>query len=149
VTWPISHDGEDGQTHKIPINMLYRWYLYDIVGDEANKSIKLFNLSPVSDEGNEKELEDAENRLIHISPLIPFIRLYADMNAQHSFNVHREELLKIPGVTAETLDSGAASLKNFYSNMSFNGIVALLSAAVELEIIEINGMFAGIKEEDK
>ena len=135
--------------HKVPVNMLYRWYLYDIIGEEANKNIKLFNLSPVSSEGDEKELEDAEERLIEISPLIPFIKLYADMNAQHSFDVHRKELLRLTGMSAESLNAGASVLKEFYSSMSFNGIVALLSAAVELDLLELNGTFTGVKEENE
>jgi hypothetical protein len=148
VNWPISDAEGHGKMHKIPVNMLYRWFLYDIIGEDANKNIKLFNLSPVSGEGDEKELEDAEARLTEIAALIPFIKLYADMTAQYSFDVHRKELLKVSGMTAETLDASANVLKEFYSSMSFSGIVAMLSSAVELEILELNGTFTGVKEED-
>jgi hypothetical protein len=33
--------------------------------------------------------------------------------------------------------------------MTFNGIMAILSAAVELELIELNGTFTGIKETEE
>jgi hypothetical protein len=149
MSWPISGAEGQGKMQKVPVNMLYRWYLYDIVGEDANKNIELFNLSPVSTEGDEKELEDAEKRLIEISSLIPFIKLYSDMNAQYTFEVHKSELKKIGGISDEAVNSGAAGLKEFYSSMTFSGIVALLSAAVELEIIELNGTFTGVKEEEK
>lgn len=134
---------------KLPITTLFRWYLYDITGEDANKSIKVFNLSPVSAEGDEKELEDSEARLIAISALTPLISLYADMNAKHSFEVHKQQLLKVKGITEEMLSAGSEGLVEFYSQMTFNGIMAMLSAAVDLDIIELNGTFTGIKETEE
>ena len=146
MTWPIPED--DGKVHKLPITTLFRWFLYDVAGEEANDYISVFNLSSVSSEGHEKELEDSEARLIEISSLTPLISLYADMNAKHSFDIQKSELLKVKGVTEDMLESSSSGLTDFYSQMTFNGIMAMLAAAVELDLIELNGTFTGIKEKD-
>jgi len=149
MTWPISNNDGYHKMQKLPITTLYRWYLYDVIGEEANKNISLFNLSPVSEEGNEKELEDSEERLIEISPLLPLIKLYADMNATYTYEVQSKELLKTDGVTPELLAASSKSLKEFYSTMAFNGILSLLSSAVELDLVELHGTFTGLKETDE
>lgn len=149
MTWPIPESSSNGKLQKLPITTLFRWYLYDIIGEEANDHIEVFNLSSVSSEGHEKELEDSEARLINISALTPLISLYSDMNAKHSFEVQKSELLKVKGVTEEMLESSSPGLTEFYSQMTFNGIMAILSAAVELELIELNGTFTGIKETEE
>lgn len=139
---------DNSSLHKVPITTLYRWYLYDIVGNKANEYIDLFELTSVSEEGNEKEIENSEIRISTISALLPFLNLYANINAEYSFEVHREEMLKIPGVTESMLESSSGNLKEFYSNIAFNALTAALSASVELGLIELNGFFTGIKESD-
>lgn len=143
-------DDHEGYYKKqeLPMTTLYRWYLYDVIGEDAKKNFKLFNLSPVSEEGDEKELQDSGVRLNEISPLLPLIKMYADMNAKYTYDIQKEELLKSKGVTPAMLESSSKSLKEFYSNMAFNGILAILAAAVELELLELNGTFTGVKEID-
>ena len=148
MTWPISDNDGYYKMQKLPVTTLYRWFLYDVSGDDAPNDFGLFHLSSVSEEGHGKELEDSETRLTTIAPLLPLIKMYADINATYSFNIQRAELLKAEGVTPEMLDSSSKSLKQFYSSMAFNVILAVLSSAVELEILELNGTFTEIKETD-
>jgi hypothetical protein len=144
--WPIFEPENSGEIHKVPITTLYRWYLYDTVGEDANKNIEVFGLSPVSNEGHEKEQEDSDHRILAINALIPFLTIYANMNAEFSFEAHRKEMLKIPGIDESVLNSGANSLKEFYSNLAFNAMLASTAAAVELNLIKMYGMYTGIKE---
>jgi len=148
MTFPNSDNDGYYKMQKMPITTLYRWFLYDITGEDAKKSFKLFNLSSVSEEGNEKELEDSELRLTEISPLLPIVKMYADISATYTYDIQKEELLKAKGVTPSMLESSSKSLKEFYSSMVFNGLLAMLSAAVELELIELHGTFTGISETD-
>jgi hypothetical protein len=147
TSWPFVNPDEDGDIHKIPVSTLYRWYLYDTLGDEANQYIDVFNLSPVSEEGDEKEIEESERRLGVIDSLLPFISLYATMTAQCSFEAHRKEMLKIPGVTESVLESSADTLKEFYSALTFNGLVSAFAAAVDLKLVTLPGFRTGIQKE--
>jgi hypothetical protein len=140
---------EYGKAIKVPITTLFRWYLYDITGEDANKHAELFKLFPVSKEGDDKELEDSEERLNKLVYLIPFIKLYADMNASLTFDTHRKEMLKRANLSEEMLNSSAEALKEFYSNMTFNGIVAVLSSAAELNLITLNGIIKKTRKETK
>ena len=137
-----------GEIHQVPITTLYRWYLYDIVGDDANKHINVFDLSPVSSEGNDKELEDSETRLSNIDAMLPFLNLYANINAEYSFEIHKAEMMKIQGITESMIESSSDNLKEFYSNIAFNALTSAVSAAVELKLLELHGVFTGIKEKD-
>jgi hypothetical protein len=142
-------NGKNGKDiHKVPITTLYRWYLYDIIGDDANKHIDLFELSLVSEEGNEKELENSELRLSAIETLLPFLNLYANINAEYSFEVHKEQMIKIQGITESMVESSSENLKEFYSNIAFNALISAISAAVDLKLLELNGFFTGIKDND-
>jgi len=148
TNWPIPEPDESGEVHQVPITTLFRWYLYDTVGENANKNINIFDLSPVSDEGHEKEQDDSDSRLLAIDPLIPFLTIYANMNAEFSFEVHKKEMLKIEGIDESMLESSSATLKEFYSNLTFNGLLAAMSAAVELNLVKPYGIYTGIKEKD-
>jgi hypothetical protein len=146
--WPIPEPEGVGEIHQVPVTTLFRWYLYDTVGSDANKNIGIFNLSPVSEEGHEKEQDDSDNRLFNIDALLPFLTIYANMNAEFSFEAHRKEMLKIPGVDESMLESSSTTLKEFYSNLTFNGLLATISAAVELNLIKLHGTYTGLKETD-
>ena len=136
------------EIHQVPITTLYRWYLYDIIGENANKHIDIFGLTPVSEEGNEKELEDSEIRISEIEPLLSFLSLYANINAEYSFEVHKGQMMKIPGITESMIESSSDNLKEFYSNMAFNALTAALASAVDLKLITLHGLFTGIKDKD-
>jgi hypothetical protein len=148
TSWPIPEPEDAGELHQVPITTLFRWYLYDTIGPDANENIKVFSLSPISEEGHEKEQEDSDNRLFAIEALLPFLTIYANMNAEFSFETHRKEMLKIPGIDENMLESSSDTLKEFYSTLTFNGMLAAMSAAVELDLIKMHGMYTGLKEKD-
>ena len=41
--------------HPIPFTTLIRWYLYDLEVENPNKIAELLGLTPISQEGEEKE----------------------------------------------------------------------------------------------
>jgi hypothetical protein len=141
-------NGEGNEIHQVPVSTLYRWYLYDIIGDDADSHVDIFKLSHVSSEGHEKELEDSELRILEIEPLFPFLSLYAGMNAEYSYEVHKAQMMKIPGISESMIESSSDNLKEFYSNLAFNALTAALAAAVDLKLVELRGLFTGIKEQE-
>lgn len=68
-------------TATIPFSTITRWALYDIGVDSPNEIAILMGLNPVSDEGNDKEIEDSMARLEEVEPLLPFIDVIAELTA--------------------------------------------------------------------
>jgi hypothetical protein len=147
VTWPINHEEENNEPGiKIPISTVYRWFLYDVAGADAPTFNEVFQLTPVSPEGDEKEQDDSDNRLEAIEDLLSFAHMYADITSEYAFEVHRKQMLKMPEVTEELLESSKDSLTSFYSNMIFAGIVSVLSASTALKLITLNNTYPEIRE---
>lgn len=150
--WPFSrkgfdddHEGHEHRSDRIPVSMLFRWYMYDMDVKNPNKLGKVFNLSPVSEEGDEKERQDGTARIARIKPLVPFLNLYSNMNAQYVYETQRKALLKMPGMTEEILETQADEIQKFYQNLTFAGLLTAFSAAAELELIDLNGTFTGVE----
>jgi hypothetical protein len=112
---------------------------------DPNKSAEIFDLMPVSQEGDDKEREDSEIRLYNIEPLMSFINLYSNMNAEYIFETQKSDLLKMPNVSEEMLENEINKLKALYSTITYAGLTTAISAAVELRLISLNGTFTGIK----
>ena len=146
MTWPMREEsGDDDVTlHKVPLNMLYRWFLYDMNVENPNEVIDIFRITPVSEEGDEKERQDSEARADAVEPLLPFLNLYANMNAHYIFEMQKKDLINVPAAIAEKLDSEKATIKAFYSQVTLAGLITALSSALELGIIKSEGAFTGI-----
>jgi hypothetical protein len=141
----FSFDSDDEDADRIPVSTLFRWYLYDMDVKDPNGLGKAFDLLPVSAEGDEKERQDAEYRLSKVKPLISFLNLYSHINSQYIFETQKSSLLKMPGVTSEILEQEADSIGMFYQNVTFAGLLTAFSAAVDLELIQVNGSFTGVE----
>lgn len=146
MTWPMREEsGDDNATlHKVPLNMLYRWFMYDMNVEVPNDHIDIFKITPVSEEGDEKERQDSEARADAIEPLLPFLNLYANMNAHYIFEMQKKDLINAPAAISERLDSDKATIKAFYSQVTLAGLITALSSAVELGILKSEGAFTGI-----
>lgn len=143
--WPFieSDDGKD-EIGKVPVSALFRWFLYDVAAENANDYAETFNLSAISKEGDEKERFDSDERVDKIAPLYSYLSLYATINAQYTFEAQRDQLLKIPGVSQDILETEGDAIKTFYRNMTFAGLLSSYSAAVELGLIRLNGTFTDV-----
>jgi hypothetical protein len=149
VIWPFEkNDGsDDTEVTKVPLTTLYRWYMYDMNVDTPNKHLDIFHITPVSEEGDEKEREDSDLRTDNVGPLIPFINLYANMNAQYVFEMQKDELLAMPGMSLSKLEAETGALKQFYRQISFAGLLTAFSSAIELGIVQLDGSMTGLDEE--
>jgi hypothetical protein len=147
MTWPINHDGdEEYEINKIPITTLFRWFLYDVNSDDAHKYSQLFHLTPVSEEGDAKEQADSDIRVENIADIVPLLTFYANATSEFAFNLHREKLINLDGVTDDMIDSSEEVFKEFYYNMVFAGLLGTFSAMNALDIIKLNSTHASIQE---
>jgi len=154
--WPFSKgpsdegdDSEQGVEYvmdKIPLTTLFRWYMYDMNVDEPNKHTKVFDLTPVSPEGDEKERQESEARSDQIEPLLSFLNLYANMNARYIFEMQKADLLDAPDMTEAKLKNESATIQAFYRQITFAGLVTTFSSALELGLVTINGSYTEIDE---
>jgi hypothetical protein len=147
MTWPIESEGnDDSGINKISTKTLFRWFLYDIAGEDANDNIDIFDLSVVSPEGDEKELEESGKRLEAISGLSALLAFYADTTAEYAFAMHKKQLLAMTGITPEMLALSEEPLKEFYTTTAFSALASAFSAMAELDIIKIKSLTTEIKE---
>lgn len=137
-------DDENPELHKVPLNMLYRWFMYDMNVEHPNDHLDIFHITPVSEEGDEKEKQDSEARADAIEPLLPFLNLYANMNAHYIFEMQKKDLIDLPPVVAEKLVKDSSTIKAFYSQVTLAGLITALSSAIELGILKSEGAFTGI-----
>ena len=120
----------------IPLTTLARWYLYDTDLEEPNKVAHRLGMSPVSDEGNEKELQDSDKRIDRIISLYPFIGAIADINARAvaaTQIMHMEDYNGGP----ELADS-EAMISELYRVIGHAAITSAFSTAVELGIVRLS-----------
>jgi hypothetical protein len=123
---------------KIPLTTLYRWYMYDMNVDNPNTHLDVFEITPVSEEGHEKELEESGIRTNRLDPLLPLINLYASMNAQYVFEMQKQDLIDAGLITAEKLEHDKGSLKQLYKQITFSGLLTMLSSALELGLVHLD-----------
>jgi len=148
VTWPISHNDDDGpyEVSKIPVTTLFRWFLYDISSEDAPDYAHIFGLTPVSEEGHLKEQNDSDSRVEEIADLTPLLTFYATATAEFAFNLHRLKMNKIDGITNDMIDASEEAFKEFYYHMVFAGLLGSFSAMRELDIIKLNSTHTSIEE---
>lgn len=135
---------DDMELSKVPLTTLYRWYMYDMNDEEPNKHLGVFDITPVSQEGDEKEREESDVRTERLAPLIPFMNLYANMNAQYIFEMQKQDLIESNVISAEKLEEDHASLKKLYKQITFSGLLTMLSSALELGLITTDGAITDI-----
>jgi hypothetical protein len=147
MTWPISHDNEGpNNLNKIPITTLFRWLLYDITSEDAPLYSHIFDLTPVSEEGNLKEQNDSDIRVENITDIVPLLTFYATATAEFAFNLHKTKLVKVEGITEDMVAATEESFKEFYYHMIFAGLMGSYSALKELDIIKLNSVHTSIQE---
>lgn len=144
--WPFLYSGEDeNEVDKVPLSTLFRWFLYDMDVENPNEFNEVFNLTAVSEEGDEKEREESDKRTERLAPLFAFLSLYASMNAQYTYETQKEDIKAMPEISEEDLEKESEVIKMFYRNVSFAGIMGAFSTALELKLIKLNGTFTGIE----
>lgn len=147
--WPFDDEEVPEESsksvEKIPLSTLFRWYMYDNNISNPNAHINVFNLNAVSEEGDEKERQDSQKRLEELEPLVPFLELYADINAEYIMDGEKSKLLEILKADEKDITTEIEALKESYRDITYAGLVAAISSALELGLIELNGIYTNIR----
>lgn len=118
--------------NEVPTSTLIRWYLHDMDVENSNEVASIFGLTPISDEGADKEMEDSDARLINIGGIIPFIEIMADINARVVAHIQSKSLNE----DGEHMEQEAIDmLAEFYTAISISALVPAFASAIELGII--------------
>ena len=145
----MRHDEEDGALTKVPLSTLYRWFMYDMHTDEPNRHVDIFNLTPVSDEGDDKEREDSETRTGRLDGLLPFLNLYANMTAQYIFEMQKSEIGALSDLVKDKVDKEADEIMRFYRQIAMSALITTFSGALELGVVHGEGTLTGVGDPDE
>jgi len=149
--WPFNKRREDRWeeffTNSIPVTTLVRWYMYDAGVDTPNTVVKEFDMTPASEEGEQKEEEDSRARIARVLPLFPFIAVMAEINAKTISTIQKQQLFE-SGTDLSKLEKEYEFMKEFYEQVGFSGLVTAFSAAAELGLVEITGTFSDIEKRE-
>jgi hypothetical protein len=116
---------------------ILRWMLYDVGVQDDKKLTALIGLTPVSDEGNSKEIEDSEDRLNDIYDILPFAEMISSMSADMIATMHTKDV-----IAAELVDEidpqEIEIMKALYKSIAMTATISAFSTGVKLGLIEIN-----------
>lgn len=145
MIWPFRKKDEYNlEMGSVPLSTLVRWYLYDAGVVNPNKAASYFEMTPVSEEGSEKEEADSAKRIGAVIPLFPYLAVLAEVNARVISSLQKDELVEA-GMDPSKLDNELESMKEFYEQLGFTGLITAFSAAAELGLITITGEFSEIQ----
>jgi hypothetical protein len=135
-------------TNEVPITTMVRWFIHDI-GYGNNNVDTFIGLPPVSEEGNIKESQDSEERLIELKPLVPFIDSMSDIssNVLSSIAVYGASEDDIP--EGEELEEMAELLNNLYKSISLSTLIGAFSTASALGLIQITALTSDLQTMQK
>jgi hypothetical protein len=134
---------------EVPMSTILRWYLYDTAMAEVNEISELIGLTPVSEEGDLKEEEDSENRLLAISTVFPYLDSIADMSANVLTTIHLKELGENGNDDmAKFMEEELNSMKSVYKAVALSTLVGAFSIANHLQLIHIDAIAADTVEAD-
>lgn len=124
------------ENNVVPLSTLARWYLYDTDLEEPNKIALRMGMSSVSEEGNEKELEDSDKRIENIISLYPFIGAISDINAK---SIAATQMLRLEESGHPDEIEGAESvIEELYRVIGHAAVISAFSIAIQLGIVNLN-----------
>lgn len=127
------------------MSTLIRWFIYDVgYGDTGLEEV--LNLSPVSEEGAEKELSDSDLRLDQLLPLLPYIDAMGDIASSVLSVIALDSAEDNETLKDENLEKIAEMLKNLYQSISLSSILGAFSVAKALGLIEITAISGEVKD---
>lgn len=136
-----SRKHEENDKTEVPFSTIMRWALYDLAVESPNEVAVLLGLTPVSDEGDEKEEEDSHLRLAELEDLLPFIDIISELNAKIISSVQRREFKETEGIRVDSKDMSL--MEDFYKTVGFSALVSAFSTAIELGIIHPHAVSTG------
>lgn len=123
----------------IPFSTIIRWSLYDLSVENPNEVAVAMGLSPVSEEGHQKEYEDSDSRLENTYDLLPFVDILSDITSKICTAVQLRDLEKHVDIEElELTPEAVTSLVEAQKAVAFSAIIAALSSGIELGILHAN-----------
>lgn len=135
-----NHDDHAIEPHVgIPVSAVIRWCLYDLSIANPNQIAVSMGLSPVSEEGDGKEIEDSNERLAAIYDVLPFVEMMSDIAAKVCTAAQLRELEEVVSLEElELTEEALEKLVDAQKAVAFSAITAALSSGIELGIIQTN-----------
>jgi hypothetical protein len=131
---------KDADEVSVPSSTIFRWYLYDTAISDHKVIAELMGLTPISEEGEVKELEDSVERLDKLSFILPFINAMADVSSNFMTAVHLTEAKKSNDV--EVTDEDTEAMLSVYRLVALSTLVGSLSIALTLGLVQPSGVFS-------
>ena len=123
-------------TNEVPMSTVMRWYLYDTaLTENVNELADRIGLTPISQEGEAKEQEDSDERLLNVEPLYVFLESMADLSSQVLVNIHIKELEE-HGEDADDLMENLENMANVYKAIALSTLMGTFSSALSLGLID-------------
>ena len=123
-------------TNEVPMSTVMRWYLYDTaLTENVNELADRIGLTPISQEGEAKEQEDSDERLLNVEPLYVFLESMADLSYQVLVNLHIKELEE-HGEDADDLMENLENMANVYKAIALSTLMGTFSSALSLGLID-------------
>ena len=125
---------------EFPASTLLRWFIYDIgVGDE-NALAEHLGLTRVSEEGNAKEREDSDNRLVEIKELFSYIDYISSMSSDvitaAQLKILKESPLSVSPEVQQELENDLDTMREIYRSVAATTLLGAIAIAVRLGILE-------------
>jgi hypothetical protein len=134
----------DFVSDEFPSSTLLRWFIYDVgVGDE-NALAEYLGLTRVSDEGNTKEQEDSDNRLVEIKEVFPYIdyisTISSDVITAAQLKVLRESPTMHSPELQKELEDDLKIMREIYRSVAATTLLGAISIGVRLGVLEQGGV---------
>jgi len=120
-------------TNDVPMSTVHRWYIYDTrLTESFNDVAEAIGLSRISPEGEAKEIEDSEIRMINLVGIFPFLESMAELSADVMSSIHAKEMVEENEENAEEI---LFNMHNIYKAVALSTLIGTFSSALELGII--------------
>jgi hypothetical protein len=133
--WKRNEPEPESFTTSIPMAVIARWYFYDAGLEDPNKLANLVGMMPVSLEGDKKEEEDSDQRLLKIAPLVPFIETITEINARSITELQFDHYTKSGQLDPNDLKDEKEHIEELYRQVSYSALVSAFASGIELGII--------------
>lgn len=136
--WGFRKKDEDESekiTKEIPMAVIARWYFYDAGLEDPNKLADLVGMVPVSTEGDEREEEDSDQRLLRVAPLVPFIETIAEINARSITELQFDHYITSGQLDPNDLKEEKTHIEELYRQVGYSALLAAFASGIELGII--------------
>lgn len=133
--WKKKDEEPERISTEVPMAVIARWYFYDAGLEEPNKLAELVGMMPVSREGDEKEEEDSDLRLIRVAPLLPFIETIVEINARSITELQFDHYISSGQLDPNDLKDEKEHIEELYRQVGYSALLSAFASGLELGII--------------